>query len=131
MNIGDLFNITGYDIVATAACDHGQVLVLNNNSSHYLVAESDCAGEDLAADGMHTVQRHPQARLVGSWQYGGPGADDAQWCYRRALQQMTEAALANISDGPWRADAATTHRPARAASSTRQPAALAPHWRET
>lgn len=29
MKIGDMLNITGYDIAATATCDYGQVLVLS------------------------------------------------------------------------------------------------------
>jgi len=59
MNIGDLFNITGYDIVASLQCDHGSVLVLNNNADHYLVAETETGGDDLDAQGKHTVLYNP------------------------------------------------------------------------
>jgi hypothetical protein len=89
-------DITGYDIVATANCDHGAVLVLNNNSSHYLVAESDAAGEGFAADGMHTVQRHPRATLVASFAYG---PRDSRAAYLLALADMVARAAEHTSDG--------------------------------
>lgn len=89
-------DITGYDIVATASCDPGDVLVLTNNSTHYLVVESDAAGSDLKPDGMHIVQRHPLAVVVASYSYA-EGDRDHRPAYAAALATMVATALEHTS----------------------------------
>jgi hypothetical protein len=89
---GDMFVMVGYDIVATACCDVGQVLVLNNNSSHFLVVESDTGGEDFGADGMHKVYRNVNVRLHESFAYGGIN-DDCEIAHTKALRSMVDHAI--------------------------------------
>lgn len=49
MNIGDIFNTKGYDVVATMKrATEGEVVVLNNNSTHYLVAVRRSSDDDDA-----------------------------------------------------------------------------------
>jgi hypothetical protein len=88
-------DIRGYDIVATAQCDHGHVLVLNNHSTHYLVVESETGGEDLDSDGHHVVFRNVNATQVASFDYIGRPALAA---YREALTEMNAVALRNCAD---------------------------------
>lgn len=38
---GDRFDKSGYDEVANIQTDQGSVMLLHNNSSHYLIAEED------------------------------------------------------------------------------------------
>lgn len=75
---GDMFDIAGYDVVARAQCDLGDVLVLTNNSTHYLVAETADDG-DLV-----------RARLVDAFEYG---AGSCHAAYRQALELMARTAL--------------------------------------
>ena len=85
--------IAGYDIVALAACDHGHVLTLNNNSDHYIVVEVETAGSDFAG-GSFVAHVGESARLVGTFTYDV----DANAAYRLALQKMADVALSHCTD---------------------------------
>jgi len=71
MKVGDRFNVTGYDIVATAQAAEGggppdtqECVVMHNNSSHYLVAKREVGESD--------------ATLLGSFPYANVDVDDYQ-----------------------------------------------------
>lgn len=81
MLIGETFSTSGYDVVASAQHHEtgAAIVVLNNNSTHYLVAERPVEpGDDTA-------------RLLGSFAYRDP---DFCWpAYRDALTAMAHRAL--------------------------------------
>lgn len=87
------FNMIGYDIVAMAACDHGHVMVLNNNSTHYIVAETQTEGSLTMTGGETLEPMHvdPNAWAVALFSYG-----DSRFEYRYASQAL-EAALATMT----------------------------------
>jgi hypothetical protein len=88
VNIGDAFNIVGYDILATAQCDFGHLLVLSNNSSHFLVAKTETVnGSELDAQGHYRAVLGPSARLVAAFPYGARGGEAAS-AYAGALSEM-------------------------------------------
>jgi hypothetical protein len=89
MEIGSTFTVTGYDLVAKAACDHGWVLVLSNNSSHLLVAE-----QGLPDDG----QLVDTAVLTASYGYAGPGAMLYTAALKLALARMSDTVLQHTAD---------------------------------
>lgn len=95
MNIGERFDIHGYDIVARATHDAGEVLVLNNNSTHYLVGVVNFP-DDATSD-------HAQARLAGSFRY----SLDFVPAYQSALMRMVSEAvrLTTCEDADGLADA--------------------------
>ena len=88
---GELFNITGYDINASANSDFGATVVLNNNSTHFLVAQVDMQGDDIDAQGKRTTLYNTTARLIGSFEYRGE--HDVKAAYALALHLMTTDAL--------------------------------------
>lgn len=71
MNVGERFAVAGYDLVASAQCCHGggppdtgEFIVLNNNSTHYLVARRVPGEPSAVLDGFsvyHTEDDAPQA----------------------------------------------------------------------
>lgn len=71
MNAGDMFRVKGYDVLATAnyAETGGQVIVLNNNSTHYLVAVRPNSDEE-------------QAQFESSFSY-----DAREWTAQQAYRQ--------------------------------------------
>jgi hypothetical protein len=83
MNINDTFEIKGYELVARAGIAHGggnpsetTVMVLCNNSSHYLVAIGD------SADAR-------RMRLLASFNYAEHADEiDVQQEYVAALRRM-------------------------------------------
>ena len=77
MDLGDLFKVEGYDVLASArfAETDGEVVVLGNGSSHVLVA-SRMPGDTVAL-------------LEGCYRYGTDFAEP----YRAALERMTEIAV--------------------------------------
>lgn len=82
MEHGDTFRTDGYDVVAHAqVCEGGgpvgEVVVLNNNSTHYLVGVRMGDGDELAT-------------LVGAYAYG---EFDVEAAYRRALECMVAEAM--------------------------------------
>src|SRR5580765_5152646 len=93
MKLGDLMNIQGFELVAKIdfASGEGQVVVMHNNSTHFLVASiTDNDGEWKKYKPDH------QYRFEGSFDYGTPCArvDDEdqlqfeiKYQYRRALGQ--------------------------------------------
>jgi hypothetical protein len=83
MKIGDVFPLAGYDIVASAQCDHGTVKVLNNNSSHYLVVECN--------------ENEKEGALVASFAYNNQLM--ARCAYQLALQVMALQVYRNTADG--------------------------------
>ena len=93
MKIGDYFPLAGYDIMATAENDLGDVHVLSNNSSHMLVASVD---NESMTDGLTTGN----ARLEASFPYDDRaelnGSDLWQEAYRKALEKMVEITLRRI-----------------------------------
>lgn len=97
---GDRINLTGYDIVASASCDHGTVLVLTNNSSHFLVVDTEEGGTDGPDEhGRYIAMFNPVARVHSSHPYYHsikPGVRAA--AYRDALASMSERALYFTSD---------------------------------
>ncbi len=81
MNPGDLFDPSGYEVVAVAryAESLGEVLVMHNNSTHILLAIRPYDGE--------------LAQLERSWSYAEPGAMPFKERYRYALSQMIGLAV--------------------------------------
>ena len=84
---GDRFEMRGYDVVARAmyTMEAGEVVVLNNNSTHYLVASRDFMGDNdaQATDGIVTLEF---SRSYGDSDLGhGP-------TYRIALEEMIKIA---------------------------------------
>jgi hypothetical protein len=84
---GDIFSSSGYDVVAHAnvlegggAPRRGDVAILNNNSTHYLV---------VWRDSSHDVE----CELVRSFKYESD--EDLQAAYAAALALMLTLALSN------------------------------------
>jgi len=80
MEIGTIFDVGRYDVVASAqyAETSGWVVVLNNNSTHYLVATK-------------FSEEAPDGQLEGSYQYLGD--HDVRNAYRFALHHMARLAM--------------------------------------
>lgn len=76
--------VTGYDVLATAVCDYGRVIVLGNNSNWLGICEQDDANGDLS----ETVT------VVQEFSYG---REPFVSTFRQALAAMTELALRNLS----------------------------------
>jgi hypothetical protein len=74
---GDRMSIKGYDVMATAAVDDGTVLVVSNNSSHFLVVWQ---GEEHVTD---------QGMLMASYPYGAY----TKRAYLAALSTMADRAV--------------------------------------
>lgn len=85
-NINNVVRLAGYHVAAQAETDMGRVLVLHNNSSHYLLATQDAEQAD-EADGTVRIER--------SWPYGASAAAT----YLVALQAMAVRAAALTADG--------------------------------
>lgn len=88
--IGDMLHLEGYDLTAKAGCDYGEVLVLNNNSTHLLVVEVDF--DQARPDGSLTGT----GRLVASFRYGQNGLNPRA-AYAAALQAASAHALERCS----------------------------------
>lgn len=80
MRPGDQFHTHGYDLVASAqyAVEPGEAVVLNNNSTHYLVAVRMHDADELAT-------------LVESFMYNA-GEHSARRAYREAVMRMAHVA---------------------------------------
>ena len=82
MKSGDMFRVTGYDIYARLSkWDGGEVLVLNNNSSHFLLAVRPGDADD-------------EAMFVSSRRYGADDGPESPLTQYRAilLDAINEAA---------------------------------------
>ena len=86
MNRGDKFNVAGYDVTASIQVVHGsgnpeegEILVLNNNSTHYLVAAREPG--------------KPYAYLVLSYRYDDAGGELDEAEYEEVAKLAYEAAL--------------------------------------
>jgi len=91
--IGRDIILQGYDVVASALCDHGHVVVLNNNSSHFLVVQTDAAVATV--DQGKATLCLTTGRLIASFNY------DTNWlpAFKSALDAMVENAMTHTSDG--------------------------------
>lgn len=80
------FNIEGYDVVAHGSTleSGGDVAVLNNNSTHYIVVLR-------LMDGIGNLGQY---RRVESFEYND-GIVGVETAYRRALYRMVQVALDN------------------------------------
>jgi len=87
MKIGDFFSPNGYDVVATMQYENGDLLVLGNNSSHFLVAEKEY---ESMTDG-----EPQQVKLIGSFPY----TDDWVTSLETALVFTTSTAIASMRRG--------------------------------
>jgi len=94
MKPGEKFHIAGYDVIALAGSDHGHVIVLSNNSSHYLVAMVGSSGTDLSGQGIYTLQMNPVATLCQSFRYT-TGFKEA---YKQSLSYMRDLVLQDTED---------------------------------
>mgnify|MGYP003577162594 CR=1 FL=1 len=83
LQVGEVFEIDGYDLLAMATMCEGEAIVLCNNSTHYLVAVR--------------APEADEAMLVDSVRYG---TSDAAWAYAIALRKMTELAAERSREGP-------------------------------
>lgn len=82
INIGDTFDLTGYELLGHAATDFGQVVLLSNNSSHYLVASVQvCAGERATVGTLRAAFETLD------------GKGTLTSAYAKALREMTRLAL--------------------------------------
>lgn len=74
-----IIDLTGYETVARARTDFGEVLVVNNNSTHYILATQEAAAEGSA-----------RATAWASFPYSPEhaGMDNAHTAYRNALMAM-------------------------------------------
>lgn len=85
MNKGDIVKLEGYDRVGHADCDYGEVVVLCNNSSHYIVVDV------LQLEVVRT--ENPNGVFVESFAYAGDGAVKSIVAYEAALQCMVTRAV--------------------------------------
>lgn len=93
MTTNNFISIVGYDVIASAVCDFGAVLILNNNSTHYMVVETEVGGQDGPDHfGRLITQFNPTARVVATFPYGAPQVN-AFTAYRQALAAMAEVVL--------------------------------------
>lgn len=83
MEIGTKFNATGYDVIAQAIskCGEFRYYVLNNNSSHYLVARED----------LRATTDEMTVELLGSWDYSKLDESEVDGVYLLALSNMVRA----------------------------------------
>lgn len=77
--LGTMVALSGYTEVAHADCDHGRVVLMHNNSSHYLIAEVE---DPDSGRGM----------VVKVFPYSGVDLVDA---YQSALEEMVRRAVAH------------------------------------
>jgi hypothetical protein len=96
-------DIKGYDVLAMAACDYGHVMVLNNNSTHYLVVEATTEGGADIDNNKIQIHVDTDARLVESFCYDTVADDRARYssareAYRAALQLMGNHVIVHTAD---------------------------------
>ena len=99
MTTNSMIDLRGYDVVASALCDLGAVLVLNNNSTHFLVVETESGGESVEPElgGVrHTVFYNSRGRVVASFAYGGRVS--ARSAFSDAARRMVERAVECTTD---------------------------------
>lgn len=62
MKAGDKVRTGGYDVVAVAGYDRGDLVLMHNNSTHYLLVDVEAGykqGSDVEAEVLQTFQYHP------------------------------------------------------------------------
>lgn len=87
MKVGDIINPAGYDRVAKAGYDHGDIVVLTNNSDHFIVVEAE--SEHYGLDG--------EVKVRGIVSYDDADGRPTIAAYRMALKTMVEIAIAESS----------------------------------
>jgi hypothetical protein len=94
MEIGNYFSMVGYDIMAKAQHDHGDIVILSNNSTHLLVAS-------MFDESMTDGETSGNAKLEAVFSYSGSEEEDKvqdiwQEAYHKALDKMVELTLGLI-----------------------------------